>query len=102
MAFSPDKQVVASASYREMVTLASPDRTVRLWNAATGEEIHLFKVSKHIPELEFGMDGKLLKTNVGNFNVSQYVSTLLAGESTIQVSLELGGQWIKHKDQNNL
>jgi WD40 repeat protein len=47
VAFSPDRQVVGSAS---------DDRTPWLWNATTGEQLHAFQ-SDIVSKLAFSQDG---------------------------------------------
>jgi hypothetical protein len=58
VAFSPDRQLVASAS---------GDKTVRLWEAETGTcRTTLRSPSKYISYIDFSPDGQVLHTNQGD------------------------------------
>jgi hypothetical protein len=55
-AFLPDGKVLASASY---------NKTVKLWEAGTGTELHTHRVEAVVSTLSFSNDGVLLLTDRG-------------------------------------
>jgi WD40 repeat protein len=63
VAFSPDAAYLASAG---------DDRTVRVWEVSTGEEIHLFRApanAAYLNSLAFSPDGRFLSSSSGVFDL---------------------------------
>jgi WD40 repeat protein len=64
VAYSPDGRLLASAG---------DDRSVKVWNATTGERVGSFFVSKdvpfYVPNLAFSPDGSVLAVASGSFGV---------------------------------
>ena len=59
IAFPPDGKQLASASY---------DRTVRLWDAATGSALQTLETDGALQELSFSSDGQYLNTDRGQLS----------------------------------
>lgn len=72
--YQRDGQVVASAS---------KNRAVRIWNAITGEDTQKFQNVGYAPQLAFSTDDRSLGIGMGISHITQYASTSLAGEKSV-------------------
>jgi WD40 repeat protein len=84
--FSPDEQLIASASR---------DRTVRVWETATGACRSVLHQPLPVSRIAFSPDGRTLHTNVGDLSLpldlTPFLPVLQPQEPS---SLTVEGQWV--------
>ncbi|KAF2683801.1 hypothetical protein K458DRAFT_266880, partial [Lentithecium fluviatile CBS 122367] len=96
VAFSPDGQLVASAS---STLNTSDDNTVRLWEAATGTARSTLEGhSSWVRAVAFSPDGQYIQTDRGDIALS-FPTTLLPSPSS---HILVQGQWISLNQQRLL
>ncbi|KAK3942456.1 hypothetical protein QBC46DRAFT_426235 [Diplogelasinospora grovesii] len=97
VAFSPDSKQVVSASR---------DRTVKIWDALTGQCLQTLDVSRELEAISFDSTGSCLLTDIGDIVLPPPpADTALAAPQTARFQrcgLSLDGVWITWNSENML
>ncbi|KAI2967299.1 hypothetical protein CBS147324_7076 [Aspergillus niger] len=93
---------VAFSNNRQLLASGSGDKTIKLWDAATGALKHDISTDDVATSVEFSEHLPLLISNIGSFDIRNcYESFLTSSEKVAEVSLE-ADRWITVQGQREL
>ncbi|GCB27637.1 vegetative incompatibility protein HET-E-1 [Aspergillus awamori] len=93
VAFSGDGQLLASGSR---------DRTIKLWDTATGGPKHDIRTGHFATDIQFSEQLPQLITNIGSFDIRNcYESFSTSSEKVMEISLS-AGRWVTIQGQREL
>ena len=78
------------------------DKTVRLWDAATGEERQKQETSSVVTKVVFSNNGRNLATNIGQLDLGLASVTHQASVTKLQTAILLDSSWIKVRGVDRL
>ena len=78
------------------------DKTVRLWDAATGAERKALELDVRIGNLSFSASGQYLTTDRGVFDISSLIPEVLLRSSEHSRALFVSDTWITEKGERIL
>ena len=86
VAFSPDGSLLASASW---------DKTVRLWQVSTGQQVQQLEEPRTVTEIKFTANGQSLLTNHGHILIPPF-DTIQRDQQSTSNHLVLSDEWVSY------
>ena len=83
-----------------MVASASDDRTVRLWDAATGAALQTLEINQSLESLSFSGNGRYLKTDRGSLSLSSDISSACLDQERSICMVLVNDDWVTRDGQN--
>ena len=81
---------------------ASGDRTVRLWDPATGASLQTLETDAVVQQLSFSSDGQDLDTDRGRLSVSSLYPNVISLQPKSAMEIFVNGAWVVQGMKNVL